>query len=730
MTNTVGFLADGKTLLSADWRGIHLWDASTGRFLRNLPENNTRYIQSFTLSADGRIYVLAHRDGPVEIWDALGDHKLHSLKAADGFPTTHISADGKWLAFGYMMDDEKKYHLDIWDVNSGKKLHQLAEPTSSFLTYGFSPDGKTLVAVGADDGPAHFWDVVTGQQVLQFPRPAEVLMQIALSPERKFLAVVPAKKWERKTANSHAIGYFSQNHVLILDARAGTILHKLQVRKDGANPSGFVNGANTIAFAPDGKLLIATMEGVQCWDPASGREITERFMPAFGVTALGFSADGRTMATGGGDQTIRIWEVSTGKEQILSGAPIGPVMSVIVAPDSQVIATGGHDRIIRLWDPRTGKERGRLVGHTGQIDTLAYSPDGKMMISTGNKDMVRIWDVASRTQRRELPGSSALLAPDGKTLIVAEEKKPYVAWDLATNQSSRQLPGDHGKALPKSFTSDRTCVTWGFDNIVSFCDRDSGKVLRQLPGHHFADAPANGIYCVAFAPNGNQVASGGHRGEIALHDLATGQVIICNENRHAEATSTLAFSLDSQLLASGDLSSGTIHLWEAATGQELERLVGHQGRVTSLAFSPDGKLLVSGSEDTTALVWDLAAGHATPSVGAYPVEDLQTHWANLSSANAQKARQAMAALTAKPEQTLPLLRRLLTPIAPIDDHLAGRLVTDLEKEDFRARESASKQLMEMGEAVELKLRRALETTPAPETDTRLSGNLGKAHPGP
>jgi hypothetical protein len=227
--------------------------------------------------------------------------------------------------------------------------------------------------------------------------------------------------------------------------------------------------------------------------------------------------------------------------------------------------------------------------------------------------------------------------------------------------------------------------------------------------------------------------------------MATGAVRL--SFRPADGANTLAFSPDGRLLASVNNRSPSqvspdgrtppagvkedgparIRLWDVATGQEVGQFAGHRGAIASLAFSPDGRLLVSGGNDTTALLWDVAAAVKAEPAPAVRLSDkeLEGLWDALAGADAARAYGAMNTLAGAPRQALALFKERLRPLAATDPGKTGRLIADLDNDEFEVREKAMKGLETLGDAAEPALRRALEENPGPDVRRRLEELLGK-----
>jgi hypothetical protein len=404
----VAFPPDGTLLATADALGhIELLDAATGRPVRALGQH-LGCARCLDFSPDGARLASCGDDRRVRVWNVAGGTlEGQFLAHADRIWCVQFASDGQRL-----LTASRDQTCTLWELAGPQPYRRLAVPQGSAHRAVFTPHGRTLAVSTIKETVALVEDPSrSAPEVL--PVRAIANGELAFAPDGRRLAVPDAGGrilvWDR----------VAKREVMVLVPRELPDPKTLPEWFDPRTVTG-------LAFAHGGQRLAAVYRNstLRVWDLADGRELACEELPGGAPFALAVSPDGALIAVGG-DGGYRLWDVARNRWQ---GGPLFTLSLTCLSfsADGRTLAVGGQDLTIKLVDPLTGAVKATLLGHEMRIISVAFSPDGRTLASSSDDGTVRLWHAATGQQLftlAEYPRQTHLsvsFSADGQVLAVAE----------------------------------------------------------------------------------------------------------------------------------------------------------------------------------------------------------------------------------------------------------------------------------------------------------------------
>jgi WD40 repeat protein len=508
----LAFNSDGGLLATAGWdRTARLWDTTTGAVLATLPHPDV--VNAVAFSRDDKILATAGSDRIVRLWD-LTDPRTPRQTAAfphsDGVVSLAFSPAADQLVTGSWDGTVR-----LWSLTGDSR--PLPGHTGVVNAVAFSPDGRHVATAG-HDRVVRVWPISGGEPRVLSGH-TDVVRGLAFSTDG-LLASTGVDRTVRVwnlAQPADPVVLTGHTDSVVGAAFAGTALatasddHTVRLWD---LPGGLLQAHDdsVYAVATSGELIATGSydRTVRLW--RHGRLIAVLTGPGDAVNSVAFSPDGKVLLAASADHRVHRWSIADPARPAALPPLAGhsdAVNALAISPDGHVIATGGTDRAIILWDAATGASLGSLSGHADSVQALAFSPDGRRLASGSGDFGVRIWDIASRQVVQHLTGhthavKSVAFSPDGKHLATGSTDFAVRVWDVATGTRTAELTGHTDTVHAVAFAPDgRTLASASADHHVRLWQLSGHTPLATLSGH------TERVYALAFSPDGHTLLSAG-----------------------------------------------------------------------------------------------------------------------------------------------------------------------------------------------------------------------------
>ncbi|KAK3819619.1 MAG: WD40-repeat-containing domain protein [Benniella sp.] len=626
---------ESAQLQGADLRNVDL----RGTWMRNVNLSNSQMtgvqfgempylkhdsvVRMCVYSPDGENLAVGLENGKVIVYSTSNCETLWTLDGHNlGITGLVYSPEGDGIA-----SSSEDGTVRLWNTGTGGCNHIVNGHGGGVTSVVYSSRGDQI-ASGSRDLTVRLWDVFTGECHHIWIGHTKDVLGVVYSPKRAQIA-------------SHG----EDCTVRLWDIEAKKCIHVLS---EHSHP------VMIVVYSSQGDQLVSacTKQEVRIWEVDTG-ECRHSFKGDFHLysnsCAFMYSPIRDQVARMIPGASVQLWDADTGKLlRKLDGDTHIPT-SIVYSPQGDMIASAGDDNAVRIWDTETGVRRQTLIGHSDYVSIMAFSPKGDQIASGSYDTTVRLWDVGATTSRQISIGHSRWIheikcSPKGDSIATCSDDKTARIWDVETGICRHILQGHSGDLYSIAYSPQGDQIATGSeDSTVRLWNIETGACTHTLTGHDMA------VYAVRYSPQGHQLASASYDRTVRLWDVrrssglrrrrrnGASMDIATGECRHIfighqNSVKSVAYSPRGDQIASGS-EDGLLKLWGVEARTCLWTLTGHTERVNNVAYSPRGDMIVSTSWDKSMRLWDVTSGQCRAVIQHYKSGAKDIAWIEASGIN-------------------------------------------------------------------------------------------------
>ncbi|WP_372370872.1 protein kinase [Candidatus Uabimicrobium sp. HlEnr_7] len=646
------FHHSGTMLLSASENHIiDLWSFPQMKKLHSWKTKSS--VINLQSSHNNDFFICACENGEILVYDVVS-RGLHHIFRKTHMPISSIdiSRDDNYLISASLANS-----IEIWDLKTGKPIHNKNGHTNAISKVIFHPEGK-IVASSSYDGTVRICNALSGEQIRELPHNAYIY-SCCFSRSGNLLATTTDKEiqvWNWQTGKLIQVFYgkkftdvafnFDDSLIAGSSQSGDTTIWFLSSGKKHSVISLHKDQVWNIDFHPFYDMLVSVSEdrSLRIWDLNKNEEAGKLEYPLehFAFTTVKFSPDGEKIAYAGQSKTIFIFNIMNQKITELHGH-VGSVNDISFDSTNKFIASCADDKRVYVWNIADRKQV-KDFSNFNWVNSIAFHPKKNLLVGGDQDGILKLWKLSYLEKyRKDLKVSGAFLRPqkNGSTYATLQELRKISLYTFATSKVETVFTLKDSEAYGIDYSQDGRFIAlatvskgikifdieqqkivksfmghdapvWSValsnnnkllassskDRTIILWDLDTGKKLHHLFGHHLS------VYRISFSPDSKMIASASEDRSVKVWDVASGKILETLTEKDL-ITINVIFSHDGKKLAYS--ASQNVFIWDLEK-REKKELQGHRGFITDLAFSPDNKILASSSYDKTIRLWNTDSG--------------------------------------------------------------------------------------------------------------------------